>query len=154
MPYRDPMIHRVIVPHDYSPEAERALAWAAALVHDRGGSLVLLHVILFPAKPIRKLPMIPELRPTEDPADSVAKLRTAAERHRVNAEIDVFETSDAGPGIVSRAAELGGDLVVIGGSAQSRGNLSRAFRASVIDHVVWNASCPVVVVRSPKSKAT
>jgi nucleotide-binding universal stress UspA family protein len=152
MAYRDRMVNRVIVPHDYSPEADRALAWGAALVHSTGGSLVLLHVILVPAPPIPKLPMIPALRPTEDPEASLAKLREAAERHGVNAEIDVFETNDAGPGIVTRATDLGGDLIVIGGSAQGRGNLSRAFRASVIDHVVWNAACPVVVVRSPKSE--
>jgi nucleotide-binding universal stress UspA family protein len=147
------MAYRIVVPHDYGPEADQALDWAAALIKTGGGTLVLLHVILVPAPPIRKMPMIPALRPTEDPDGSLEKLRKTAERHGVPAEVDVFETNDAGPGIVERARDLGGELIVIGGSVPGRGGLSRAILGSVVDHVVWNAFCPVVVVRSAKPPA-
>lgn len=142
------MPYRIVVPHDYGPDADHALEWASALVKSAGGSLVLLHVILFPAPPIPELPMIPALRPTEDPEHSLEKLRETATRHGAPAEVDVFQTNDAGPGIVQRARELKADLIVIGGS--SRGGLSRALLGSVIDHVVWHAASPVVVVRSAK----
>jgi nucleotide-binding universal stress UspA family protein len=141
------MAYRVVVPHDYGPEADRALGWAATLVGSTTGSLVLLHVILVPAPPIRKMPMIPALRPTEDPEHSLARLREKADRLGVPAEVDVFETNDAGPGIVARSKELKGDLIVLGASDPGRGGLSRAILGSVVDHVVWNASSPVVVVR-------
>jgi nucleotide-binding universal stress UspA family protein len=106
-----------------------------------------MHVILVPAPPIKKAPMIAALRPTEDPDDSVKELRELAERHHVPAEIDVFETDHAGPGIVARAREFSADLIAIGVAVPGRGGLSRAILGSVVDHVVWHASCPVVVVR-------
>jgi nucleotide-binding universal stress UspA family protein len=143
------MSYRIVVPHDYGPEADLALAWAAGLVKAAGGTLVLLHVILFPAPPVRRMPMIPELRPTEDPDESTQRLREVADRHEVPAEVDVFETSDAGPGIVVRARELRADLIAMGSPAQVRGGFYRAIMGSVVDHVVWNAACPVVVVRAP-----
>jgi nucleotide-binding universal stress UspA family protein len=141
------MAYRIVVPHDYGPEADGALAWAAALLASTGGTLVLLHVILVPAPPVKKVPLIPALRLTEDPHASLDKLRALAEQYGQPAEIDVFETSDAGPGIVSRARELGADLIAIGVQAKGRGGLSRAILGSVVDHVVWHASCPVVAVR-------
>ena len=143
------MSYRIVVPHDYGPEADQALEWAAGLIKVAGGTLVLLHVILVPAPPVRKMPMIPALRPTEDPDESTRKLREAADRHGVPAEVDVFETSDAGPGIVARARELRADMIAIGAPSQARGGFYRAIMGSVVDQVVWHAACPVVVVRAP-----
>jgi nucleotide-binding universal stress UspA family protein len=141
------MAYRIVVPHDYGPEADYALEWAGSLIKATGGTLVLLHVILVPGPPIPKLPMIPALRPIEDPDESQRKLREAAARYSVAAEVDVFETNDAGPGIVSRAKELAADLIAIGVPMPGRGGLSRAFLGSVVDKVVWHAHCPVVAVR-------
>ena len=90
--------------------------------------------------------MIPALRPTEDPEASLQRLRATAIGHGVPAEVSVFETSDAGPGIVQRARELRADLIAIGTSVPGRGGLSRAILGSVVDHVVWHAPCPVVAV--------
>jgi nucleotide-binding universal stress UspA family protein len=145
------MAYRIVVPHDYGPEADGALAWAGALLKSTGGTLVLLHVILNPAPPVKKVPLIPALRLTEDPDVSLEKLRALAERHNQPAEVDVFETSDAGPGIVTRAQELGADLIAIGVPAKGPGALSRAILGSVVDHVVWHASCPVVAVRAAQA---
>jgi nucleotide-binding universal stress UspA family protein len=148
------MPYRIVVPHDYGADADGALAWAGALLRSTGGSLVLLHVILVPAPPIKKVPMIPALRPTEDPAQSLEQLRALAEKHSQAAEVDVFETSDAGPGIVERARQLGAELIVIGAQEKGRGGLSRALLGSVIDQVVWNAHCPVTVVRAGSPAST
>ena len=141
------MAYRIVVPHDYGPEADNALAWAGSLLQATGGTLVLLHVILVPAPPTRKVPLIPALRLTEDPDHSLQRLNELATRHGVQAEVDVFETGDAGPGIVTRAKELRADLIAIGVNAKGRGGLSRAILGSVVDHVVWHAACPVVAVR-------
>jgi nucleotide-binding universal stress UspA family protein len=141
------MAYRIVVPHDYGPEADNALAWAGTLLQAAGGTLVLLHVILVPAPPTRKVPLIPALRLSEDPDHSVQRLHELAARHGVPAEVDVFETGDAGPGIVTRARDLRADLIAIGVNAKGRGGLSRAILGSVVDHVVWHAACPVVAVR-------
>lgn len=142
------MPYRIVVPHDYGPEADTALAWAGSLLKSTGGTLMLLHIILVPAPPIKKMPMIPALRPTEDPEVSLDMLRALAEKHRQPAEVDVFETNDAGPGIVRRSRELGADLIAIGIQTKARGGLSRAILGSVVDYVVWHAHCPVVAVRT------
>jgi nucleotide-binding universal stress UspA family protein len=142
------MPYRIVVPHDYGADADIALAWSGSLLKSTGGALVLLHVILVPAPPIKKMPMIPALRPTEDPDASLEKLRALAEKHYQAAEVDVFETSDAGPGIVERAQHLGADLIALGAQAKGRGGLSRAILGSVVDYVVWHAHCPVVAVRT------
>ena len=141
------MAYRIVVPHDYGPEADQALEWASTLIKATGGTLVLLHVIPVPAPPIPKVPMIPALRPTEDPDESLRKLREAAAKHAVPSEIDVIELSDVGPGIVRRAKELGADLIAIGTHVPGRGGLSRAILGSVVDHVVWHAHCAVIAVR-------
>jgi nucleotide-binding universal stress UspA family protein len=146
--FGDAMPYRVVVPHDYGPDADAALAWAGSLLRSTGGTLVLLHVILVPAPPIKRVPMIPELRPTEDPDVSVEKLRAVAEKHSQPAEIDICAMKDAGPGIVERAQYLGADLIALGAQARGRGGLSRAILGSVVDYVVWHAHCPVVAVRT------
>lgn len=146
------MAYRIVVPHDYGPEADSALAWAGALIKSTGGTLVLLHIILVPAPPVKKVPLIPALRLTEEPNVSLEKLRALAEHHHQPAEADVFETHDAGEGIVSRSRELGADLIAIGVPAKSSSGLSRAILGSVVDHVVWHASCPVVAVRSAQAQ--
>ena len=53
-------------------------------------------------------------------------------------------------GIVARARELRADLIAMGSPAQGHGGLYRAIMGSVVDQVVWHATCPVVVVRPVK----
>ncbi len=58
-------------------------------------------------------------------------------------------TGDPGESIVSAAEAEGADLVVVG--THGRGTIGRLLLGSVSDHVVRNASCPVLVVR-PSSR--
>jgi nucleotide-binding universal stress UspA family protein len=140
---------RILVPHDYGPRADVALAWAVSLLRSTGGTLVLLHVIVVPAPPIKMVPMIAAFRPTEDPAESRQKLHAIAEHHGQAVEVDVIETAAADPGIAERARGVGANLIAVGAPTKGRGGVSRALLGSVVDHVVWHASCPVVVVRPP-----
>lgn len=56
------------------------------------------------------------------------------------------ETGEPGLSIVSAATEIGADAIVIG--SRGRGAFKRALLGSVSTHVVNNAPCPVLVVRS------
>jgi nucleotide-binding universal stress UspA family protein len=56
------------------------------------------------------------------------------------------ELGDPGRKICSVAQQVGADLVVVG--SRGRGFLRRAILGSVSTHVVHNAPCPVLVVRT------
>jgi nucleotide-binding universal stress UspA family protein len=71
--------------------------------------------------------------------------RTRDELDLVDADL-VVEDGTPGPVLVDLAAKLGASVLVIG--TRGRGGLRRAMLGSVSDHVVRNASCPVVVVSS------
>jgi nucleotide-binding universal stress UspA family protein len=73
--------------------------------------------------------------------------RTAAALGR-DAETRVIEGSP-GVALCTLADEVSADAIVIG--SRGRGGLRRAFLGSVSDHVVRNASCPVVTVRVHQS---
>lgn len=58
----------------------------------------------------------------------------------------VVRVGSPGPGLCQLAEELGADVVVVG--SRGRGALKRALLGSVSSHVVHNAPCPVMVIRS------
>ena len=58
-------------------------------------------------------------------------------------------TGDPGDQIVSAAEAERVDMVVVG--SHGRGAVGRLFLGSVSEHVVRNASCPVLVVRPPEA---
>ena len=140
------MAFKMVVAHDYGRESDRALQWASDFVRGINGELVLLHVILVPPPPIRKVPLIPALRLSEDPEESLRKLREIAEHCGVQAQVDVVETNDAGRGIVQRAKELGADAIAVAVTTPGRSSLARVFTGSVTDYIVHHAGCAVMAV--------
>jgi len=56
------------------------------------------------------------------------------------------ETGDPGPMIVWVAEHESADVIVVG--SHGKGTLKRTFIGSVSDHVVRNATCPVLVIRT------
>ena len=63
----------------------------------------------------------------------------------VSVDFLVWE-GDPGEGIIEAAQAEGADMIVVG--SHGRGTVGRFLIGSVSDHVVRNASCPVLVVRS------
>jgi nucleotide-binding universal stress UspA family protein len=53
---------------------------------------------------------------------------------------------DPGEAIIDAAQAEGADMIIVG--SHGRGAVGRFLIGSVSDHVVRNASCPVLVVRS------
>ena len=64
---------------------------------------------------------------------------------RVTVDFLVWE-GDPGEAIIDAAQAEGADMIVVG--SHGRGTVGRFLIGSVSDHVVRNASCPVLVVRS------
>jgi universal stress protein A len=150
-----PLFRRVLVPHDFSEPATRALRVAAALARDHRGRLAVLHVIM-PFQPVTAFPgmgqgvWIP-------PADLVVTVRRRLEAlvHRV---------------VSGRAAPRAECLVVIGDpfyrimdaarradsivmATAGRTGLTHLLIGSVAEKVVRHAEVPVLTVRPAGRRA-
>ena len=126
------MVHppTVVVPLDFSPFAEHAFRYAAALARTGGAALHLLHV-------------------AADDGAGPAKgdLLAVADRVGVDlAALTVVQRTAERPAhaIVAYADEVGADLVVM--SRHGRRGLRRFLLGSQTDEVLRTAPCPVLVV--------
>jgi nucleotide-binding universal stress UspA family protein len=138
------MNHRIVVPHDFSPLADNALDWAARLVRQHGGSVVLLHVIPLLVPAAAPAPAFPTPTPAE--MDALRRqLLAAAGSREVAAEAIVLLAPDVGAEILSLAKAVQADLIAMG--THGRGGVKRAMLGSVADYVVRHAECPVVTLR-------
>lgn len=139
---------RVVVGVDGSPDALRAVRWAARDAARRGADLDLVAAIVWAED---RLPGIPALVP--DRTGDV--LRNLAMLALDEAEATAAE---AAPGIVTtrrevvgfapsvlRAAARGAEVLVVGD--RGRGRIASVMAGSVAVALAAHASCPVVVVR-------
>ena len=135
---------RILVPHDFSPSADAALATAAdlAVLHD--GVLRVLHVIP-PIRPAHGRPLPP---PSADVA--AARDRLAATVARVTGRRKVRRISIdvmIGPPVACiLAAASKSDGIVMGTLGQT--GLARLLIGSVAERVVRHAPVPVLTVRA------
>ncbi len=138
------MPYRVLVPIDFKPGGEQALAWAVALVEQTGGTVEVLHVVptahqldalfrsgLTPRRTVRDI----RRRAAED----LARQLPAPVRHRLH----IVEGEPAAA-ILAAAQRLKPDLIVL--STRRHTGLARLFLGSVAEKVLQAASVPVVTV--------
>jgi nucleotide-binding universal stress UspA family protein len=146
---------RILVPHDFSPHATRALALAADLARVHGGRLLVLHVIT---------PFHPAAADSGDSAGSlVAEDLIRSERARLEAVVRATVAGKDAPRIECRV-EIGDPFRRIADAAASvdsivmatagRTGLSHLVIGSVAEKVVRHASVPVLVVRPARDRAT
>jgi nucleotide-binding universal stress UspA family protein len=136
----------ILVPYDFGPAAERALAWAANLLRTAGaGSLTLLHVVssLPPAGGVGLVPIGPS---PEDFVGIETRLREAAARHGVEGRGRLLLEPTAEGAVIAEARAWPADVIVMG--THGRGAIGRALLGSVADHVIRRAECPVVTLRA------
>jgi nucleotide-binding universal stress UspA family protein len=151
-------LHRVLVPLDGSPLAERALGPALELARHLSHTVTLLRVI-DDAVPVsrgdlRRLERVERgLGQTADGFDLYDETRASLERlaHRwrrpelpVEVEVDV---GDAAECIITHAVSKGIDLVAM--ATHGRTGLARWVYGSVTDKVMRAAPCSMLVVRPP-----
>jgi nucleotide-binding universal stress UspA family protein len=142
-------VKRILVATDFSPHAERALAWGAALAKRFNSELELVtsvFVVPLAAGP-HTYGIPPEyLRNVREQADRhLDELAARFARDGIRVECTVLH-EDPSSGICARAAETKADLVAIG--TRGRGGLSHVLLGSVAERTARLAPCPVLVVHA------
>jgi nucleotide-binding universal stress UspA family protein len=139
----------ILVPHDFSDTADRALTEAAALARLTGGRLRVLHVIAPPAVPVDV--------PLPDPFDLVPAHRAALER-RVRDVLgakapETSVTVEVGVPVdrILEAAEHA-DSIVMG--TLGRTGLTHFLLGSVAERVVRSSPIPVLTIRAEDEART
>jgi nucleotide-binding universal stress UspA family protein len=146
-------IRKILVPTDFSPASEMALAYSVYLARALGAELTLFHTIPLPALTgldPSGLSMWPVT--AAGIAEGMAE-RLEESRQRVEGEgvqVDVASSDgEAATAIVKHAADGHFDLVVMG--AHEGGRIARVLLGSVIEKVVRTCGCPVFTVRAEDS---
>lgn len=140
----------VMVAYDFSPAAERALAWAAN--YQRECAQVKLRVVHSVSPyPVDVAPtaIVQPLFTEEDREKLLIELKAAVTTAGVSGpcECDVVLAPEPGWSLVDAAKEREAALLVLG--THGRSGLKRLVMGSVAEQVMRHAPCPVVTVRDP-----
>ena len=148
------LFRRILVPHDFSAHATRALTVAADLAREHRGRLIVLHVVT-PFHPVTGFPedgavVIPELDDvlTGERDRLEALVRRTLGRMKVRVECHVT-IGDPFHRIVDTARRA--DAIVM--ATAGRTGLSRLVIGSVAEKVVRHARVPVLTVRPAPARA-
>lgn len=149
----------ILVPTDFSPASEAALACAKELAHTFEARVSLLHVITDPAATGMWTPevYVPASEEARDRLIQQARQRleealTADERVKFNVAIEA-RVGSAAEGIQQFAREQHVDLIVMG--THGRRGLSHMLLGSVAERVVRTAPCPVLTTHAvPQPQVT
>jgi nucleotide-binding universal stress UspA family protein len=135
------MFTRILVPTDFSSQADAALAQARALAAQFGATLHLLHI----AENVFLRAVVGDPHALEVAARRALEDRLTAE-DRARGTVTALETSDEpAKEIIQYARETGIDLIVMG--THGRTGLPHVLLGSVAEHVVRTAPCPVLTLR-------
>lgn len=141
----------ILVPTDFSANAEHALDYACALAQKLGSTVHLVHAIASP-------PTALQVALTEEILENLVNehreaLDKLAEARRGIASFGAttVEVGDPRDTIVGAAQALGADLIVMG--THGRRGLSRVVMGSVAEDVIRRAPCPVLTVRAKPGEA-
>lgn len=143
---------RILVPTDFSSQAENALDYACTLAGRLDATVSLLSVVGVPSLGVPELGAAMTASVIDDMIkDNQAGLDALADARRSVAKIDkvLLRTGDARDMIPNVAEEIGADLIVMG--THGRRGLSRALLGSVAEYVVRVSRVPVLTVRAKKS---
>ena len=142
---------KLLVAFDGSGGARAALREAAALTRETGAPVVLLHVLnplLDAADVVAPTTEVAMVVVTERARAALAAAVSDAALNANDATCEVVEVrrgEDCAEAIERVAAQHGATMIVI--SSRHVASVAGALLGSVTDHVLRNASCPVLVVR-------
>lgn len=147
---------RILFATDFGPASAKALPYALSLAAKPGAKLVLLHMI--PPVPAIAMAYVPAAGATNDFTEwqTAAKEESLKKLHAlIPEEMDfsvfpelVVKTDFLPEGILDTAAERNVDLIVMGASRTAAPRLVSHIPWAVTYHVIAEARCPVLTVRS------
>jgi len=151
------MWQKILVPHDFSQCAARALEVAARLAEVRGGQVFLVHVSPLPPNlPFDAQVVVPgstapaSIDQTLIRGASQALATIAAPLQQRGLSVHVFaratEPGSPAAAILRIADELGADVIVLG--THGRTGFAHLLLGSVAEQVIRRARVPVLSVRS------
>lgn len=145
-PFARGRIAKVLLATDLSPASAGATDEAIELATRLGASLLIVSVIdpgqlRLPGGPFSQ--RVDQVRAEREAA--AQRLVDRGRRLGMRVDFLIWE-GEPGESIVAAAEAEGADLIVVG--SHGRGAVGRFLIGSVSDHVVRNAPCPVLVVRS------
>jgi nucleotide-binding universal stress UspA family protein len=138
-------IRTILVPTDFSVQAEGALQMACALARDHGARVILTHVMPYPAA------AYVEIAPAIDWGEQARQLEIRLRAIQpTDAAIEWehrFCLGDPPTEIVALAALVRADLIVMG--THGRRGLDRVLMGSVAESVLRRAPCAVMTLKTP-----
>ena len=145
-------LRRILVPTDFSPCAEQALAHAAFLARGYGASIDLAHVIpVAPGYPLAGV----RAEDTEDAAEVERRLREIVDDEglgNVDVRTHVTRGEDGvGTTLLDTASNVDADLIVLG--THGRRGMRRLFLGSEAEEVIRGSDRPVLAVRQQQPSA-
>ncbi len=143
-----PLIHRILIPTDFSSCATRAIEYGTELALANAAPVVLLHVYRSPMMYMPDGEWVPPISEADVRTELERGLRDAADKIRaagVREVQTVLVEGDARTEILRVAADRACDLIVMG--THGRGAVQHLLLGSVAEKVVRKSSCPVLTVR-------
>jgi nucleotide-binding universal stress UspA family protein len=148
------LLHRALVPTDFSPRSRAALRYALTLA-DRGAELDLLHVLPAPhrlhiavdAYLGLPFPIVPEVQ--RDQAECQLETLCSSVPHEGVQLNRLVECGHPAATIVRIAAERKAALIVI--ATHGRSGIAEAVLGSVAHQILCCAPCPVLVLRGDEA---
>jgi nucleotide-binding universal stress UspA family protein len=143
------LFHHIVAAVDFSDVSLRALEHAVSVAEEADAHLTLLHVIRLPEHPTLWMDRADGASAVRDLTEAaLARLREivpASARRAAHVEERV-ETGEPYREILRVAAEQHAGLIVVG--AHGKGVVERMFVGSTAQHIVRQASCPVLTIRA------
>lgn len=143
----------ILVPTDFSPNAEHALTYAVELAGKLDAKVHLVNAIGVPGLGVPELGLaITSTMIDGMVAENQRALDKLADAHRGTGRIGeaMLRTGDARDVILQVAQEVKADLIVMG--THGRRGLSRALMGSVAEATVRTSPVPVLTIRTPKAR--
>lgn len=135
----------VLVPTDFSPDSDGALAWARSVVSRTGGKLVLLHAYDLPQLVLTGSALA-AASVEKALADSAREKLTELRRTLAGVDVETHvSAARPDPAIFESAERVHADLIVLG--TRGRTGLAHVVLGSTAERVIRRAHVPVVTVK-------
>jgi nucleotide-binding universal stress UspA family protein len=149
---------RIVCPVDFSGCSEKALTYALSIAQETDAQLTIMHVIEMPPELREHFATVPDLDIDRLHASARAaatqRVRDLVSRSaRGSRAVDVVVREGAAyRQILAVAAEQRSDVIVMG--VEGRGAVDLAVFGSNTSHVIRAATCPVLAVPCPETRAS